>query len=79
MKLSDYDKEEYDKIVFDIVGSIWEAYRESTKSGNCKPFNEIFPKLYERYDKDIFTHVIRYMGLALTPSLNFIVNGEEYV
>lgn len=79
MKLSDYDKEEYDKIVYDIVASIWEAYRKGTKSGSCKPFNEIFPELYKKYDKDLFTHVIRYFGLALAPSLNYIVNGEENV
>ena len=78
-KLSEMDKEEYDRMVFDIVGSIWEAYRDSTKSNDCTPFNKIFRELYIKYDKDIFTHLIRYMGLALAPSLNFVVKGEEYV
>ena len=71
--------EEYDRVIFDIVASIWEAYRVSTKNKNAAQFNQVFKDLYIKYDKDLFTHVIRYMGLALAPSINFIVSGEEYV
>lgn len=66
-------QEEHDRVIYDIIIDIWEAYRKSTKSANAKPFNDVFIDLYDRFDSQadlIFTDFIARFGVALTPSVN---------
>ena len=71
------DQEHYDRIIFDVICDIWEAYRETSKSHNAKPYNDVFSKLYSIHRDEHFLHVIQYMGMALAPSVNKIAQGVE--
>ena len=69
------DQEHYDRIVYDIMCDIWDAYRASTKSKSAKPFNDVFDELYSKHRDEHFIHVIEHVGLALAPSINNAVSG----
>ena len=73
-------QEQHDRIIYDIIIDIWEAYRESTKSGNAKPFNNVFMDLYDKFEDEsdpIYTEFIARFGVALTPSVNRAVQGNN--
>lgn len=72
-------QEQHDRIIYDIIIDIWEAYRESTKSANAQPFNNVFMDLYDKFENEpdtIYTNFIAAFGLALTPSVNRAVQGR---
>ena len=72
-----FTQEKYDRVVYDILIDLWEAYRLATTTQDAKPFNEVFEKLYSQHRDEEFIHVIEYMGLALAPSVNRAVQRVE--
>lgn len=71
------DQEHYDRIIYEIMWDIWDAYREASQSMDAKPFNDLFNRLYSVHRDEHFVHVIEYMGLALAPSVTKIAQGEK--
>ena len=56
--------EKTDRELYDVMNTIWKAYRE----GNMKAFNACFAPLYEKYTDDVVVCMIKGMGLGLSPA-----------
>ncbi len=63
-------QEENDKVLYDVVCTIWEAYRESTKSSNASHFNHAFTPLFEKYKDDCYKEFILQLGGCFAPFIN---------
>ena len=69
--------EEQDLALYDIVGSIWEAYRECSKSGDASFFNYAFEPLFRKYKDAKVQEFIRDYGGAFIPFVNERCNLHE--
>ena len=62
--------EELDRALYDCMGTVWKAYRESVESKNYKPFNRCFEPLYEKYTDPTVNRYIAALGMAYVDALN---------
>ena len=57
--------EEMDKALYDVITTIWKAYR-----ADCKTFNKCFSGLYDKYpDNKPVENLIIGMGMGLAPAV----------
>ena len=65
--------EERDKALYDVITTIWKAYRT-----DCKTFNSCFAGLYEKYPDDkAVNNLIVGMGIGMAPAVRAKVEEEH--
>lgn len=71
------NQEEIDLNLYNIICDIWDAYRESSKLGDIKTFNEIFITVHDQYDDPEYNRFISWFGMALAPFANKIIENRK--
>ena len=64
--------EERDKALYDVITTIWKAYRT-----DCKAFNDCFDGLYKKYDDKAVINLIVCMGMGMAPAVRAKVEEEH--
>lgn len=68
--------EDLDKGLYDVMNTLWKAYRESVTQGSYKTFNGCFDVLYGKYTDRGVVRFIEGMGMGLVNALNRRINNE---
>lgn len=68
--------EELDKALYDVMNTLWKAYRESVIQKSYKTFNGCFDVLYGKYTDRGVVRFIEGMGMGLVNALNRRINNE---
>ena len=64
------DGEDLDRALYDVMNTLWQAYRESVKTSNYKTYNGCFSILYGKYTDRGVVRFIESMGMGLVNALN---------
>ena len=62
--------EDLDKALYDVMSTLWKAYRESVNTKNYKTFNGCFDILYGKYTDKGVVRFIESMGMGLVNAIN---------
>ena len=62
--------ENLDKALYDVMNTLWKAYRESVTTKNYKTFNGCFDILYGKYTDKGVVRFIESMGMGLVNAIN---------
>ena len=62
--------EDLDKALYDVMNTLWRAYRESIATKNYKTFNGCFEILYGKYTDRGVVRFIESMGMGFVNALN---------
>ena len=62
--------EDLDKALYDVMSTLWKAYRESVTAKNYKTFNGCFDILYGKYTDKGVVRFIESMGMGLVNAIN---------
>ena len=75
--MSKQNQDEIDRNLYNIICDIWDAYRESSKLGDIKTFNEVFITVHSQYDDPEYSRFISWFGMALAPFANKIIENRN--
>ena len=75
--MSKQNQDEIDRNLYNIICDIWDAYRESSKLGDIKIFNEVFITVHDQYDDPEYSRFISWFGMALAPFANKIIENRN--
>ena len=69
--------DELDKALYDVMTTLWKAYRQSVTDNSYKVYNASFEPLYGKYTDRGVVRFIEGFGMGLVNALNRrIDNGE---
>ena len=75
--MSKQNQDEIDRNLYNIICDVWDAYRESSKLGDIKTFNEVFITVHDQYDNPEYSRFISWFGMALAPFANKIIENRN--
>ena len=75
--MSKQNQDEIDRNLYNIICDIWDAYRESSKLGDIKIFNEVFITVHDQYDDPEYSRFISWYGIALAPFAKKIIENRK--